>query len=85
MDSFQQQVREYTKRRTEIDRLVDAGQHVEPCFNCTAPATHRTKNITPAGYHAYQCDEHTPRRPNPLGQPGSLPHVSSGFVRLGVA
>jgi hypothetical protein len=28
------------------------------CFTCGKPATHKSKNITPAGYPAYQCATH---------------------------
>lgn len=31
---------------------------MKKCFTCHEPATHKSKQITPAGYHAYQCDKH---------------------------
>jgi hypothetical protein len=58
MTTLEQRITEYNRRRAEIDRLVDAGQHTEPCFTCKAPATHRSRDITPAGHHAYQCAAH---------------------------
>jgi len=65
---------------------IDAKNAADPrCFSCGASATHRSKRITPAGYHAYQCDRHTPVRPAPLwgSDPGwqtiyePLPHHAS--------
>lgn len=76
MMSGNSQVRE---RRAQYERVMAGEEAPPPCFTCKAPSTHVTTGITPAGYHAYQCDKHTPSQPAPLwgSDPGWQVHYES--------
>lgn len=62
-----QQITEYNEaRRAEYDAVMASAIAPPLCFTCKAPSTHVTTGITPGGYHAWQCDKHTPKKPAPL-------------------
>lgn len=48
------------------DRVLSGIEQPPPCFTCKASSTYVTNMITPAGYRAYQCAKHTPKKPEPL-------------------
>jgi hypothetical protein len=59
---------------------VIAGRKPAPlCYTCGAPSTYVTTGVTPAGYHAWQCDQH-PQSATPLW--GSDPGWSSEYERI---
>lgn len=65
--NLNEQIREYNAaRRAEYNAVMASMMPPPPCFTCKAPATHVTTGITPAGYHAWNCDEHLPKKPKPL-------------------
>lgn len=60
-------------KRHQFERVMRCDEAPPTCFTCAmlarrsgapcAPATHVTTTITPAGYRAWQCDQHVPRHP----------------------
>lgn len=75
--TLQDKVRIYNQKRRELDERVLAGLEQPPiCFTCKTlskaqgmeaqPATYITTGVTLAGYRAYKCDEHVPKRPRRL-------------------
>jgi len=58
MASLQQQIEEYRRKKSAEYEAVLAGGEPPPCYTCKAASTHVSRNITPAGYHSYQCAAH---------------------------
>lgn len=76
-----EKVEQYRKDRSALDSAVLRGeQDAPPCFTCKAPSTFVTDGITPAGYRAYQCDQHAPKRPAPLW--GSDPGWQTQYITI---
>lgn len=84
MNDLQRKMEEHMRQwNAEYDQIMRGELQAPTCFTCNQPASHVTKQITPAGYHAYQCDAHTPAKPAPLW--GSDPGWQNYYETIGAA
>jgi hypothetical protein len=59
MSDLQQRIKKHRERKAAEYRAVMREEQMPPsCFTCDRRATHVSEGITPAGYHAWQCDRH---------------------------